>query len=159
KDPGQKTDVAAKHPDVVKELRDGYEAWWKSISTRFDEYCEIVLGGEEDPTTLTSHDWHSDEVPWNHELIKKLPRANGFWAVEVAKAGTYRFTLRHQPAEAKCVLRAVKARVKVGDAEKAGEVKDGSCEVSLELRLKPGKSRLQTWLEEKGGASRGAFYV
>jgi hypothetical protein len=31
--------------------------------------------------------------------------------------------------------------------------------VTLELTLKAGQARLQTWLEEKDGASRGAFYV
>ncbi|MDF1712850.1 MAG: arylsulfatase [Akkermansiaceae bacterium] len=29
KDPGQKTDIAAKHPDVVKEMRAAYEKFWK----------------------------------------------------------------------------------------------------------------------------------
>jgi arylsulfatase A-like enzyme len=158
-DPGQKKDVAAKHPEVVKELRAGYDAWWKSISTRFDEYCEIVLGSDaEDPTTLTSHDWHGEVVPWNQQMVKSMPKANGFWAVEVAKAGKYRVTLRHQPAEAKFALRATKARVKVGDVEKSAEVKGGACEVTLELSLKPGKTRLQTWLSGKD-EERGAFYV
>src|SRR5262249_50075370 len=151
-DPGQKKDVASKHADVVNELQDGYEAWWKSISTRFGEYCEIALGAdEEDPTTLTCHDWHGEVAPAFQEAVKKLPRANGFWAVEVAKAGTYRFTLRHQPPEAKCALKAVKARVRVGDVEESVAVKDGSTEVELEMDLKAGKTRLQTWLEEKGG--------
>src|SRR5439155_19059328 len=144
-----KTDVASKHPDVAKGLREGYEAWWKSVSARFGEYCNIVLGSdEENPTTLTCHDWHGEDVPWNQEMVKKLPKANGFWAVEVAKAGRYRFTLRHQPPEAKCELHAVKARVKVGDVEKSAGVKGGSYEVALELELKPGEARLQTRLEE-----------
>ncbi|MFO0842691.1 MAG: arylsulfatase [Gemmataceae bacterium] len=158
-DPGQRADVAAKLPDVVKELRAGYERWYESISTRFGEYCEIVLGSErENPSRLTGHDWHGDVVPWNHQSIRKLPVANGFWAVEVERAGTYRFTLRHHPAEAKCPLRATTARVKVGDVEAAAPVPAGATEVTLEAKLPAGRARLQTWLDD-GRTSRGAFYV
>jgi len=30
-DPGEKTDVAAKHPEVVSQLRNAYDQWWKSV--------------------------------------------------------------------------------------------------------------------------------
>ena len=30
-DPGEKTDVADKHPDVVKELDQAYDTWWASV--------------------------------------------------------------------------------------------------------------------------------
>lgn len=30
-DPGQKTDIAVKNPDIVKELSGTYETWWKSV--------------------------------------------------------------------------------------------------------------------------------
>jgi hypothetical protein len=159
-DPGQRKDVAAGHPEVVKRLRAGYEKWWDSISTRFGEYCEIVLGSDrENPTTLTAHDWHGKVAPSSQEALRKLPAINGFWAVEVAKAGTYRFTLRHLPAGAKCPLRAARARLKAGEVSASGAVPAGAEEVALEVKLAAGKTRLQTWLEEEGGAGRGAFYV
>jgi arylsulfatase A-like enzyme len=158
-DPGQRTDVASKHPEVVKQLRAEYESWYADISDRFGEYCEIVLGSDkENPAMLTGHDWHGDIVPWNHEAIKKLPRANGFWAVEVERAGTYRFTLRHQPAIAKCALQATQAKVRLGTVEKTASVKAGATEVTLEVQLEAGKTRFQTWLEGDR-ISRGAFYV
>jgi hypothetical protein len=31
KDPGQKKDVAAQHPDVIARLSADYDAWWKSV--------------------------------------------------------------------------------------------------------------------------------
>jgi hypothetical protein len=64
-----------------------------------------------------------------------LPRVNGFWAVEIARAGTYRFTMRHQPAEAKCVLKAVQARVKMGEVEKAVEAYSTALKKSFDLSL------------------------
>jgi arylsulfatase A-like enzyme len=158
-DPGQRHDVATAHPGVVKELRAAYEKWYAGISSRFGEYCEVVLGSDrENPSRLTCHDWHGNVVPGNHEAIKKLPVANGFWAVEVEKAGTHRFTLRHQPAEAKCPLRAKKARLKIGEVEVSADVPAGAAEITLEARLAAGKARLQTWLDD-GPVSRGAFYV
>jgi len=61
-DPGQKTDVAEKHPEVAKRLRAAYEAWYDDIDERFDDYCRIVLGSEhENPSHLTCHDWHPTE--------------------------------------------------------------------------------------------------
>src|SRR5262249_4711720 len=143
-DPGQTTDVAAANGEVVKRLRGEYEAWWKSISARFGEDCAIVLGSpHENPTTLTGHDWRAAAVPVTQEVVKKLPAMNGHWAVEVEKAGTYRFTLRHQPAEAKSVLKATKARVTVGDQEASAAVPAGATAVTLELTLKAGPAKLQ----------------
>jgi hypothetical protein len=158
-DPGQRQNAAAAHPKVVEELRAAYEKWYADVSLRFGEYCEIVLGSDrENPSRLTGHDWHGEVVPGNQELVKKLPVANGFWAVEVEKAGTYRFTLRHQPKEAKYPLRATKARLKIGEVEVSAAVPAGATAVTLEARLPAGKTRLQTWLED-GKVSRGAFYV
>ena len=88
-----------------------------------------------------------------------MPYANGFWAVEVARAGTYRFTLRHQPAEAALALRAKTARLAIGDVERSKPVPAGATAVAFDVELKPGQTRLQTWLDEEGGKSRGAFFV
>ena len=89
-DPGQQDDIAARHADVVAALRKDYEAWWSSISDRFDEYSRIVVGAEQqNPTTLTCHDWHAaiSQVPWNHGHIRSGLVANGYWAIDVAKGG------------------------------------------------------------------------
>ncbi len=34
-DPGEKTDVAAKHPEIVKELDGTYDKWWDSVQASF----------------------------------------------------------------------------------------------------------------------------
>ena len=102
-DPGQKIDVAADHADVTAALRAKYEAWWESLSPAFDEpmtadAVRILLADE--PTELCAHDWHEPTKglpPWNQTMIRKDPAVNGWWAVEVPEAGTYRFTLRDRP--------------------------------------------------------------
>lgn len=158
-DPAQKTDVAADHPSEVKKLRTAYVGWWESISVRFGESVPLVIGAkEQNPVELNAHDWHGEQVPWHQGMIRKLPMMNGWWTVEVARAGVYRFTLRHMPAEGKAILRATRGRVKVGDVEGTADVPAGATAVSVTLRLVAGPARMETWLEGKDG-SRGAFFV
>jgi arylsulfatase A-like enzyme len=102
-DPGQRTDVAAGHPDTVSELRARYEEWWALVSERFDEEIPIVVGSDEEPVTcLSSHDWHNEDsnCPWNQGQIRKGMVATGHWAIDVAEAGEYRVELRRWPREA-----------------------------------------------------------
>ncbi len=137
-DPGQKHDVASKHPEVVDELRDAYEQWWESLSNRFDQAVPILLGAPaENPTRLTCHDWHPTQgpVPWNQDMIQRMPQANGEWAVEIARSGRYRFTLRHQPASSAFPLQADKARLRIGQKEVSAPVAEGDTAATLEIAL------------------------
>ena len=161
-DPGQKKDVAAAHPDVVAKLRKAYDAWWDSLSTRFGEYCRIVLGSEkENPARLTSHDWHTPRVPWHQSHVRNTKLwVNGFWAVEVSRAGRYQVTLRQMPAEANFSIQATEARFKLGQIDETKPIPKGATAVTFDVALKPGKTRLQTWLTDKPkGKSRGAYFV
>lgn len=159
-DPGQRRNVAAEHPAVVRSLRAGYDRWYADVSRRFDEYCPIVLGEDaENPARLTAHDWHGEVVPWDQTAVRRLPLANGFWAVEVARPGRYRLTLRHQPAEEPRPLQATRARLRVGEVRAEAAVPPGASAVSLEVQLSAGPARLQTWLDTADGRSRGAFFV
>ncbi|NQT35882.1 MAG: arylsulfatase, partial [Planctomycetes bacterium] len=98
-DPGQKTDVAAQHPEVVEQLRAVYEKWWAEISPSFAEYCHIVLGDDaENPARLNCFDWHT-MTPWNQGAVRRGSTANSFWAVEIAQAGEYNISLRRWPVE------------------------------------------------------------
>ena len=62
KDFGQKNDVAEAHPEVVKELSKAYDLWWKNVSINADVVAPIIVGNPAaNPTTLTCHDWHSND--------------------------------------------------------------------------------------------------
>jgi arylsulfatase A-like enzyme len=160
KDPGQKQDIAAQHADVVADLRRRYDDWWTSISKRFDEYCEIAIGAEkENPVQLCCHDWHGEIAPSAQESIRQAVKANGFWALEVARAGKYEITLRQQPAEAKFPIQGTSARLKIGDVERTQAIPKDAVSVTFPLELKPGKTRLQTWFADQTGDLRGAYYV
>jgi arylsulfatase A-like enzyme len=159
-DPQQVSTIAAEHHGIVKIMRREYEDWYEYVSERFDEYCPIVLGSpEQNPATLTCHDWHGPAVPWNQGHILRRLEANGFWAVEVARAGRYEITLRERPGWVKYPIRAGIARLKIGDQESLKQIPPGTTGVTFQVNLQAGKTRLQTWLAEKFGAVRGAYFV
>jgi len=180
-DPGQRVDVAAKHPEVVKRLKADYEQWWKMVSVRGNEYARIVLGDPaENPARLTAHDWHGEGAlkTWNQKAILEGPEANGFWAVEVRK-GRYLIELRRWPREVGLPLgsayqnpagnremtpgRAIgglhQARLRVGSVDVSKEIDPGETAVRFEVDLASGPAELQTWLKSKDGTERGAYFV
>lgn len=108
-DPGQKSDVATKHPEQVSALRGFYEKWWAELEPTFAQTTEIYLGHPEHPVvSLTGHDWiQNDLPPWNqghirsaYGLKKKSSKHQGHWAVKVLETGMYDISLRRWPLEA-----------------------------------------------------------
>jgi hypothetical protein len=173
KDPGQKEDIAAEHAEVVEHLRGEYEKWWQDISQRGGEYVPIVLGHDsENPTCLTSHDWHDAQTGYpvfDQSQVRRAVRSNGFWAVDVACAGRYEIQLRRWPRELDQpingsipdgqAISAVQARLTIGRIEQTIAVKADDKAAVFTVDLDQGPAKLQSWLIEKDGQSRGAYYV
>ena len=96
--------------------------------------------------------------------------ANGYWAVEIARGGTYEFALRRWPEEVdrpitaaipggKAIV-ATTARLKIGPVDLAQPIPPDAPAVTFRVELAAGKTELQTWLtNEASGESRGAYYV
>lgn len=161
-DPGQLKNVAAEFPGVVKYLTAEYEKWWNSLTPQFNRYVAIGLGSPaENPSQLTCHDWHApiEQVPWNHKIVAKNPIANGFWIVDVLQSGTYEITLRSRPESAHHRLKKGLARIQIGDQKREQPVNEGDLSATFTVELTKGQKKLQTWLDEGNGVSRGAFFV
>ena len=181
-DPGQEQDLSEQHPEVVPELLTAYDAWWDDVSQRFDEHCEIVVGGDEEtPATLTAHSWHGEQGIYNQWHVRPGVVDNGWWAVEVARDGEYEFELRRWPVEADAPIRAglpgrtevpfvddllpgepipvIRARLQVGDIDDEQSVGEGDRAVVFRMCLRAGSTRVQTWLVDEDGTERGAYYV
>lgn len=163
-DPGQQRDVAGDYPEVKEQLRRAYGAWWDHIDDRFDDYVRIPIGEKENPVRITAHDWHPQDgsdgaVPWNQPAIRRNPVTNGYWMIDVAEAGTYELELFQWDRPANKVLDAVEARAAVGDVTAQADVPAGATSVKLQVELPKGPAKMQTWLREKGGTERGAFFV
>ncbi|MGB2821507.1 MAG: arylsulfatase [Phycisphaerae bacterium] len=166
-DPGQKTSVAEANPKVVEQLRAEYEKWWASVSERFAGYCETIIGSErENPVRLTAHDWHGGGAnrTWNQGHIRGGPLANGFWAVDVARAGTYELELRRWPKEADKPIRerlfdVTEARLRIANVDQTQPVAADAKTATFRVKIEAGKTKLETWFLNGKGKSCGAFYV
>ena len=185
-DPGQKHDIAKEHPQVVKELRAAYEAWWESLQPALARHAEIVLGNPaENPSRLTCHDWltEGEYPPWNQSTIREGQSTVGDWAVRVEQAGQYRITLRRWPAEAATPLteglpagpsvpgmvafretpgKALEIRsagIQIGDIELQQTIEPNAESVAFEADLPKGSARLQGYFELADGKTIGAYYV
>jgi arylsulfatase A-like enzyme len=168
-DPGQRKDIADEHSQVVAQLRREYDNWWADVSKRFLEYCRIIIGSdEENPSVLTSHDWHT-HGPWNQDQIRKAQKRNSFWAVEVARDGEYEIELRRWPKEADApitaaieggqAILATTARLRIAGFNQTKPIGANAKAVTFQVKLKAGKRKLQTWFIDEDGQSRGAYYV
>jgi len=187
-DPGQRRNIAARRPDVVKDLRGKYDKWWDSVSESHDKVAEIIIGSKhEDPTRLTCYHWNNasgnqGRMPWGQAYIVAGPLFNGYWDLKVAQAGDYTFTLRRWPVEANLGINessdakppekpfrpipgssmtTTRARLKIQDIDRTVPVERNAESVTFKVTLKSGSTRLRTWfMDDKDKKnSRGAFYV
>ena len=169
-DPGQKKDIAARNPEIVKKLRAAGERRWAEVSKRFDEPSRIVLGSSaENPSRLTGFDWCAG-TPWNQSHICGGQAIASFWMVQVAKSGTYEITLRRWPEEADTpinaapkggrAIRVSKARLKIADVDQTIDVAQGDKAATFRVKLPAGPAKLETWfIDPKGAARHGAYYA
>lgn len=151
RDPAERDDVSAEHPEIVARLRADYEAWFRDVSaTRGYDPPRICLGTKhENPLTLSRQDWRGPKAGWN-------PDSLGYWEVDVREAGVYEITLRFTARPS-----AVEAQFRLGDVVlrspqplAAGAT---SC-VFREVRLARGAGRLEAQLS-LGGVDAGVNYV
>jgi len=108
-DPGQRNDVASDHPEIVKELREAYEAWWVLCERQADDDIPISIGAQSVAVTrLNSHDLRNDEGDgvWNQGQVRRGDACTGYWEIEAEEAGLYEFALRRWPAETAHAMRA-----------------------------------------------------
>lgn len=184
-DPGQTQNVIDQHPEVANKLREDYEAWWKEVSEGADQYARIVIGDDNaDPVTLTCHDFHPTEEgypAWNQELIRNAKNNQGFWALEVEEAGSYRIEISRWPKEAEAKLAGSvpqgepvpggeaysegkalpisEAGIQIAEQEMNTSVDDDQSLASFELDLPAGNTELISWYKDQQGNSYGGYYV
>jgi arylsulfatase A-like enzyme len=84
-DPAEKTDIAARDPGVVRQLRDSYESWFADVGKAGYAPPRIVIS-KIAPTLLTRQDWRGAEASWD-------TKGRGHWEVQTAFAGPYDVTL------------------------------------------------------------------
>ncbi|TWT57829.1 Arylsulfatase precursor [Thalassoglobus neptunius] len=187
-DPGQESDIASGHPEVVERLRDFYEEWWADLLPSFKQNAAIHLGDARDnPARLTSHDWiTTGSTPWNQGHIRSALNGDantGFWNVNVLEDGLYRIRLRRWPEETQAALNAelppgdpvpgtkafrttpgkpinpVRATLKIGDLVEEKSVDPDAEEVVFEVQIPAGPTQMSALLEAPDGTVYGAYYA
>ncbi|HEO70844.1 MAG TPA: arylsulfatase [Candidatus Hydrogenedentes bacterium] len=139
-DPGEKHDIAAEHPDVVAEMRAGYEAWFKDVSaTRGYAPPRIHIGTpHENPAVLTRQDWRGAEG-WGRKDL-------GYWLVHVASGGNYDVTLTFDALE-----EAGPVRFKLGDATIESDMPKGATACTFDgVSLPKGNARIDASMPLEG---------
>jgi arylsulfatase len=180
-DPGQGTDVAARHPEILKRLRDHYEGWWDGVLPTLEDFVPVVIGSEEEnPVTLSAADW-SNVYCDNMIALRTGLAVNAPWYVIAERDGTYEFALRRWPKEADAPISAgvppfravdgglppgkalpiARARLRLADVDETKPVGPGDKAVTFTVRLKAGtKMPLQTWfLDKDGNELCGAYFA
>ena len=150
-DPGETNDLAAQHPQVVEEMRKGYQEWFYDVSsTRGFEPVRIHLGTpHEEIATLARFDWRGEGQQ------RADPDGLGYWAVEIEQAGEFDLNLRF----AEALPEAGEARLKVGDVEVVKGLPAGAESHRFHsVALARGPANLEA-LVEYAGLVRGASFV
>lgn len=145
-DPGETRDIAAAHPEIVADMRAGYEAWFETMrKERNFALPHIVVGSDqENPVTLTRQDWRGAEGWSDHD--------SGHWDLDVTRPGRYAVTLRFTPQG-----KHASAQVSCGEAKASVTVAPSDLSATAELDLRAGPVRLEAYLDD--GARRGPRYV
>jgi arylsulfatase A-like enzyme len=138
-DPFQLHNIAAKNPELVKQMYEGYLAWFDAVapSRGYENPPRIDVGNpRENPTVLTRQDWRGPRAGWN-------PNDLGYWDLQVANPGLYEFTINLPPRPFDSV-----AHLAIQDQTFTVEIpKQGTTCNFTNITLKPGPTRLEAWIE------------
>ena len=179
-DPGQKKDVSTQHPEVVRELKRHYDAYWASIEDSIDVIEPVVIGNPAEPfTDLTSNNWVEVDFD-NRGRVAGANSMGGIWEIEVEKAGTYLVRLSRWPLYMDRSLSSFGPAETIGgmpiDPGRALPIESGSLSVDgnkpivakpiasdsfieIRIELSEGQHSLQGWFHDAQGTRlSGAFY-
>jgi arylsulfatase B len=178
KDAEQTHNAIKAHPEIADNLKASYEKWWGDVSKDHNIISRISLGApQENPTTLTAHDWFGVSVFSQSGIIRmkgkldsnaKSKELTGVWKVKIEKDGWYQISLRRWPAEAdqpisakylaKKTLDVKTAVLKIQGQQMKLPVSSKDKEVSFRIMLKKGDADLYAAFKTDK-ITVGAFYL
>jgi len=149
-DPAESRNLAAEQPDRVRQMRAGYEAWFRDVAaTRNFDVPRIYLGTKfENPVLLTRQDWRGPHASWE-------AGGQGYWEVDVREGGAYECTLLF-PA----LTESGRAWVSVGVSRAEANVAQGAKSVAVRLSgVAKGPSRVEAAVTLGEKPAFGPYYV
>jgi len=182
-DPMQTIDVVDQNPDILLKMRTYLDNWWERVKDIANEPQRIIIGNEkENPMMLTACEWLDVFVDQQGQ-VKNGTEKNGYWLLDVEKAGTYEFELRRWPKELDRPLSEnepggreiplVKARLFIdvvlhqkeylpyGYEGATIDLSPEDKSATFRVDLEEGPITLHTWFDKRGwyNTAFGAYYV
>lgn len=183
KDPGQKSNIANEHPDVLQKMRLFYETWWKKTELEINNFVPVIIGSpKENPVILTSDNWEEGAVntQWNVALASGPPRG-GVIHTYTDHGGTYKIELSRWPFHIHRNLTVTGPGKAVGGTKirpgKAlpiqfgclsinnsdpiiSESKPEAGSITFNIKLDTGYNTFQAWFQNKEGKDLcGAYFI
>lgn len=176
-DPLQRTNLISARPEMARQLRENYEAWWKKTEPLTRQRAFISLGHPDGGVAvLNSAEWREGAMHGMEGLRQGVKR-RGVWDVEVARDGTYEFALRRWPQESGLALRAAApawtprdtstpnhagfaagialpiagAWLRVGERRVSATVAEDDHAAVFRLPLKAGRTEVEAAFQDGGG--------
>jgi hypothetical protein len=177
KDPQQINDVAAEHPDRVKQLRDELERVNK-VNVPYTQF--IHVGHNDDWIHLNYEHWLGFNGSYKMTPVCDGEPVNHPYQIKVAREGFYEFELRRWPYSIDASfddivsvkifehrlkpkhgrkMNVVKARLQTGEFVESVPVYPGMKKAVFRVRLKTGIKKVNTWLYEADGKEPGAYFM
>jgi len=183
-DKGQRINVASEYPEVMERLKNEYEFWWAKTSVLKDTYCYAKVGSELAPeVTLFSHDLHMEKgMPaWNQVQLRAGSGDNGFWPIEVVKAGNYEIELARWPKESGLGINEGApagdeipqgiyykeglsldirfAQISIGEQTQEIKVNEGDRNAKVVMHLDAGKYNVNSKFTLEDGSEKSVYYA
>lgn len=184
-DRAQTTDLSQQRPEIVKILRDHYEAWWQAVAPLVNEFVPISIGAPQQPIVeLTSGDWegiYADNAGYVREAVGGP--TGGHWHIQVETAGAYEFTLRRWPEQARAALGAkyeptakspankpnlktvafptiASAAIELAGVTAHAQADASATGATITAKLPAGRTTFKAWFADAQGENLcGAFFV
>ncbi|MCP5118876.1 MAG: arylsulfatase, partial [bacterium] len=168
-DPMQEKNAIAEHPEVAARMRSHLDSWWADVHETANEPQPVTIGSDaENPMMLSACEWLDVFVDQQGQ-IRRGVRKNGYWHIEVAKAGEYELELRRWPKEADTPLRGglpaiqltagsrgpgaelpiARARILIDGIRMQKTVEPHDLSAVFNVNLKPGPALLHPWFDDE----------
>jgi arylsulfatase len=185
-DPMQKKNVIGEHPEVVAKMRKHLYSWWNGVKHLANEAQNAAIIGTkyENPTKLSATEWLDVFVDQQGQIRRGVLK-NGYWLIDVARAGDYEIELRRWPKEADgtisgtlpdgsgTALPITQAMLYLSGhnhleiAQKKSYSFEGLTKrvtpkdkgIIFTMNLKKGPTALHTWFKGTDGTMLSAYYV
>lgn len=182
-DPGQKTNVSAKHPEITREMLAHYEQYWMEIEPSINDVEPLYLRAERGTfTELTSNSWVGVDCDNRGRVAAACgPAQGGLWHVEAEESGRYKVEVSRWPfhlnreldrqgpgatiggslIDPGKALPIAAAQLAVdGAAPLSSAAEEGATRVVFEIPLEKGRHQIQGWFQDATKKDlAGAYYA